>query len=97
MARALVLHAKDNVATLIDPGSKGQTVTFSGERRGALSLVADIPYGHKFMIEAAQIGDEIVKYGQVIGRATKCINVGDHAHIHNVEALRGRGDLEESQ
>ena len=39
--------------------------------------------------------DDIRKYGQVVGRATADIRTGDHVHVHNVEALRGRGDIPE--
>ena len=39
-------------------------------------------------------GEKILKYTEVIGQATKEICVGTHAHIHNIESLRGRGDLE---
>ncbi|MFQ5657413.1 MAG: SAF domain-containing protein [Candidatus Methylomirabilales bacterium] len=38
-------------------------------------------------------GAPIIKYGQVIGRATVEIAPGDHVHVHNMESLRGRGDL----
>jgi hypothetical protein len=31
--------------------------------------------------------------GEVIGRATQAIPTGRHAHVHNIESLRGRGDL----
>ena len=34
----------------------------------------------------------MLKYGIVIGRATHDIQQGQHVHVHNVEALRGRGD-----
>ncbi len=35
----------------------------------------------------------MLKYGQVIGRATADIAVGEHVHVHNIESTRGRGDL----
>jgi altronate dehydratase small subunit len=38
-------------------------------------------------------GDDVIKYGEVVGRTTATINIGDHVHVHNVESLRGRGDL----
>lgn len=38
-------------------------------------------------------GDTVWKYGQSIGKATENIEVGDHVHVHNIEPLRGRGDL----
>ncbi len=39
------------------------------------------------------VGDGVIKYGEIIGRATCDIDVGDHVHVHNVESQRGRGDL----
>tara|TARA_R110002020_G_scaffold335143_1_gene550301 strand:+ start:17448 stop:17729 length:282 start_codon:yes stop_codon:yes gene_type:complete len=92
MTRAIVLQSTDNVATLIDNTTSGASAELSGARTGAISIVADIPYGHKCAIVALRSGDEILKYGQVIGRAIANIEVGDHVHIHNVEALRARGD-----
>lgn len=41
-----------------------------------------------------QKGEYIYKYGEIIGKATKEILAGYHAHVHNIESLRGRGDLE---
>ena len=39
-------------------------------------------------------GEEIIKYGESIGRAKVTIPLGYHVHIHNVESNRGRGDTE---
>ena len=94
MPRAIVLHADDNVATLIDAGVAGEVFHLSGAMRRDIELTEAIPYGHKCVIAPVASGQPIVKYGQVIGRATTDIAAGRHAHVHNVEALRGRGDLE---
>jgi altronate dehydratase small subunit len=32
----------------------------------------------------------------MIGRASASIGTGRHVHVHNVEGVRGRGDLAES-
>ena len=53
-----------------------------------------IPFGHKFAIRRITKGSKVIKYGEVIGRATADIEVGEHVHVHNVESLRGRGNLE---
>ncbi|MDQ6598863.1 SAF domain-containing protein [Bacillus salipaludis] len=37
-------------------------------------------------------GEDILKYGEVIGLATTDIEPGEHVHIHNLEGKRGRGD-----
>ena len=34
-----------------------------------------------------------MKYGERIGIASVDISRGDYVHIHNLEAVRGRGDL----
>lgn len=97
MLRAIVLHSDDNVATLIDPGRAATPVKLTGEASGEIELMTDVPFGHKCAIRAIAQGAEILKYGQVIGRATAPIRIGDHVHVQNVEALRGRGDIEEGR
>jgi altronate dehydratase small subunit len=42
------------------------------------------------------LGANVLKYGQVIGRATRAIAPGEHAHVHNFDSARARGDLEEN-
>jgi len=38
-------------------------------------------------------GAHIMKYGESIGEADVDIKRGDYVHVHNMKALRGRGDL----
>ncbi len=92
MLRAIVLNGMDNVATLIDEGVTGDTANRSGVGQGSVKLTTDVPYGHKLAISQISAGDEVLKYGQIIGRATANIAVGEHVHVHNVESLRARGD-----
>ena len=49
--------------------------------------------GHKIALVPMPAGTEVVKYGEVVGRMTSGAGVGEHVHVHNVESLRGRGDL----
>jgi altronate dehydratase small subunit len=95
MVRAIVLNANDNVATLIDSGSKGDAVVITGEGNGELRLVDDVAFGHKAATGDIATGEPIRKYGKVIGQATATIKKGAHVHVHNVEALRARGDKKE--
>jgi altronate dehydratase small subunit len=92
MPRAIVLHAADTVATLIDAGEAGATCKLQGEGTGHVVLRAAVPFGHKVCIRATPAGSDVLKYGQVIGRASRPLEVGDHVHVHNVESARGRGD-----
>ena len=43
-----------------------------------------IPQGHKVALAEVAAGDEILKYGQIIGFATQPIEIGQHIHSHNL-------------
>ncbi len=92
--QAVVIHAKDNVATCVDNFSKGSTISFfrAGDVE-KLQLLHDIPLGHKVAICAISQGQEIIKYAESIGVATVDIEPGQHVHVHNMDSKRGRGDL----
>lgn len=90
---AIVIDAGDNVATALRQLEPGASI--SVERAGevvSITLLQTIPVGHKFALEDIEPGEPIVKYGEVVGQATRRIARGEHVHIHNVEGLRGRGD-----
>jgi altronate dehydratase small subunit len=94
MSRALSLHPEDNVATLVDPARQGEEVTVTGKVRSTVQLAGEIGYGHKVATRPIGRGEPVLKYGVVIGLATCSIAAGEHVHVHNVEALRARGDKE---
>lgn len=94
--RALIVHEADNVANLIGPGSRGQTVRCAVEGGGAteeIELVEDLPANHKVARRDIEAGEAIIKYGLSIGKASRGIRRGAHVHAHNMESNRGRGDL----
>ena len=98
--RALIIHPDDNVANLIGPGRKGQSVECIVEGQSgttAISLCDDIPANHKFAHCDIETGALIIKYGLSIGRASRDIQAGQYVHVHNIESNRGRGDLQDSQ
>jgi len=88
MIRAIVLDPKDNVATLLAGGKAGDTCILQGERSGEVSLVDDIAFGHKVCIVPTTSGSDERKYGQIIGKATRAIGVGEHTHVHNIQSGR---------
>ena len=92
--RALVIHDQDNVANLIGPGAKGESVqcTIEGQAEHvSVSLLDDIPSNPKFAFRDIKVGQP---YGLKIGQASAEIQQGQHVHVHNIESNRGRGDLE---
>ena len=45
-----------------------------------------IPAGHKYALKNIQEGEYVIKYGEIIGRATQNIAEGDWVHTHNVKS-----------
>lgn len=80
MSKVIRLHPRDNVAMALNPLVKGQLVPFEGDM---LEVQSDIPSLHKLAVESILAGQEIVKYGQVIGHAGEDVALGDYVHSHN--------------
>jgi len=94
MKKAIVMDSKDNVATLLtDVDADDVVQVMMGDTATETTVQEKIQFGHKFAIEAITKGRDVVKYGEIIGQATQDIGKGQHVHVHNVESLRGRGDL----
>lgn len=93
---AILLSRQDNVATALQDLRQGQMASVKlGQALQRIAINEDIPYGHKFAVGPIAKGEAVFKYGEVMGRATRDIGAGCHAHVHNIESLRGRGDLQE--
>jgi len=88
----IVIDPKDNVATALIPLTTGELLSVDSSSSVIITLLKDIPFGHKFALKDIMKGTPLIKYGETIGSATEYIKKGDHVHIHNVEGLRGRGD-----
>lgn len=93
-AKALQLNSKDNTATALTDIQAGESCPVMTDH-GLIHVTtrAAIPFGHKLALQAIEPGQDVIKYGEVIGEATQPIAVGDHVHVHNVVSRRGRGDL----
>lgn len=90
---AIVVDRKDNVATALRQLEQGDSIRVElGANVIDVTLSQTIPFGHKFALKDIEPGEPIIKYGEVIGLATRKIMKGEHTHIHNVEGLKGRGD-----
>lgn len=91
---AIILNEADNVATAVQDLKTGQEAMVRlGRELNRIMVRENIPYGHKFAVRSVRSGENILKYGEIIGRATTDIGAGCHAHVQNIESLRGRGDL----
>ena len=94
-ARAIVVDERDTVATALADLAAGEALLLAvGGQECRVELTAPVAFGHKLALTAIAAGDPVVKYGETIGRATRAIAAGDHVHLHNLEGLRDRGDLQ---
>lgn len=76
----VVLSDDDAVAVARRPIAKGTEIQEIG-----LTALEDIPSGHKVARRDIASGAPVLKYGQVIGIASRAIRAGEHVHTHNVE------------
>ena len=82
--RALVINKEDLVAVALTELKKGEAVSLFGS---TVTLLDDIPRGHKFALCDIKKGEDIIKYGCPIGHAKEDIYKGQHVHTQNVCTL----------
>lgn len=93
---ALKVDDLDNVATIFANGIVDGMEVEVRDKKGQSEVITvhgDVPYGHKIALRDIAKGEPIMKYGESIGAASHDIKKGDYVHIHNMDAMRGRGDL----
>ncbi len=81
MKEFLKINPADNVAVAISPLAKGATVDVDGDK---ITLVSDIPAGHKFALVDLPEGTNVIKYGFPIGHTRHEVKRGaflDHNDI----------------
>jgi altronate dehydratase small subunit len=92
-AGALIVNAKDNVATAVRALAEGRSISLPVDGEVLKVVVRqNIPFGYKVALKDIQKGEAVFKYGEIIGLATAAIEAGQMVHVHNVEGLKGRGD-----
>ena len=90
----LKINPADNVAVAINPLAAGTTVNVDGDE---ITLVSDIPAGHKFALRDIADGENVVKYGFPIGHTRHEVKRGaflDHNDIKtNLEGQLDYSDI----
>lgn len=89
--RALVMNPRDAVAVLLDSAKGGDPATLLDldlQVLGTVEVRGGIERFHKVAIREMAEGESVVKFGEVIGRASCQIARGDHVHVHNVVSAR---------
>ena len=82
MPAFLRINGADNVAVALEPLAAGRVLDLP---EGPVTVVEEIPAGHKIALRDISETENIIKYGYPIGHATKPIPKGSHVHIHNLK------------
>ena len=72
------IREEDDVIVVLKPFKKG-------DRVDNITLLDDVPRGHKVALHDRKKGELLYKYGTVIGRVKKDIRKGEWVHSHNLE------------
>ena len=79
IAKTIRLHPSDNVAIALMDLLAGTEV----EGCSAQTFQV-IPRGHKIALEAIAAGENVIRYGQIIGQAKTDIKAAEHVHVQNL-------------
>ena len=71
-SRYIRVHERDNVAIIVDPKGAPAGTTFPD----GLALIEHVPQSHKVALRDLSSGEPVVRYGQIIGTATRAIRAG---------------------
>ena len=78
----LKINPDDNVAVAILSLSKGEIITIDGQE---ITILQDIPAGHKVMLTNLKQGENIIKYGYPIGHATSDVKTGQWVNEEQIK------------
>ena len=89
MVNSVIMNEIDTVVTVTSKVSAGNDVVYIvNGKSNSITTASDIPINHKVAVKNVVKGNEVYKYGEVIGYATADINVGDHVHEHNLSSFK---------
>ncbi|MCR2023744.1 UxaA family hydrolase, partial [Blautia pseudococcoides] len=80
------INREDMAAVALKPLEKGTSITVDNRE---ITLLEDIPQGHKFALCDIVKGTPVVKYGATIGYAKEDILKGNWIHVHNLKTSLG--------
>jgi hypothetical protein len=81
---AFQVHASDNVATLLAEAAAGAPLAIVGAAsKAGFTAREPIALGHKVALIPIAESEPVVKFGVVIGIATRPIAPGEWVHLHN--------------
>ncbi len=92
MKHKILMHEpNDDVGVAVEDlaaGTEVGAVTLEGQPVSTVTLVDNVPLGHKVAMRDLEQGKEVVEYGRVIGMASQAARRGSHVHTHNLKTKR---------
>lgn len=76
------INPRDNVAVTFTTLVRGDVVNIKGD---VITILTEVPEGHKVAVQDIKKGEKIIKYGQAAGIATEDIEKGEALHIFNMK------------
>lgn len=89
MKRAIRMHERDNVATLLENSFSGDEIGIFDSNNillYSMTSLENIPSGNKIALIDIDKGALLIKYGAPVGLVTRFIQCGALAHVHNVKS-----------
>lgn len=85
---ALLMDEKDNVVTCVEEIQVGKEVVYAcGNEVCTVTAQEKIPYCHKIAIENLEQGQNVVKYGELIGKTCEKIEKGHWVSHNNISSV----------
>lgn len=84
---AFQIERADNVATALTALTPGGVTLLGDAAAPEIQAVTEVPVGHKIALRDIRDGEDIIKYGVVIGRATADIPAGSWIHLHVMRSV----------
>ncbi len=82
MKEYIKINPKDNVVIVLRDYKKDEIIELDDLE---IKLLEDVDKGHKIAIKNISEGENLFKYGMMIGHATKDIKAGEWVHTHNMK------------
>jgi (2R)-sulfolactate sulfo-lyase subunit alpha len=87
-----IVHGKDDTVGVVTVDvKKGQALqgwNMATDKTLRAKAAQSIPLGHKIALVDVPKGEEIIKYDQSIGTASRSIKKGQHVHTQNLKTAR---------
>ncbi|MGR3812002.1 UxaA family hydrolase [Jiulongibacter sp. NS-SX5] len=80
--RVLKVHPSDNVIVALDSLKSGEEIAYGDKKT---KLIGDISPKHKYNEEDLKVGDEVIMYGVLVGKAAQDIPAGSWINVFNVK------------